>query len=272
MSILSSTLSGKAKVDAEYIKYGLDPKLVCNNLNGTIDYYGNVYMCSMALSHIPFKFNIVRGNFNCAHNSLTTLEGAPWRVDGFFRCSCNELCTLDGCPLYTGGFDCNNNKLVSLKHGPIKVNGSYIISHNIITSLEGMPYEVHGHLDCTYNRLTTLKGSPLRVNGSMSVGKNLLDDLIGAPAYIEGSFDIGYLFIKSIDGLPKCIGGTLFARDTYLTDIRETGNSDTPNFHMEPLTKEQIIEYVEKHQCVLGYWRNEQSMPEPKIVAYGRLH
>jgi len=45
----------------------------------------------------------VWGNFSCNSNRLSTLKGAPWRVDGDFLCGANNLTTLDGAPRSVGG-------------------------------------------------------------------------------------------------------------------------------------------------------------------------
>lgn len=62
---------------------------------------------------------------------VTSLEGAPKKVNGYFHCGGNELTSLEGAPKKVGGsFYCDNNKL---------------------TSLEGVPNEVGGNFDCSYN-------------------------------------------------------------------------------------------------------------------------
>lgn len=47
---------------------------------------------------IPYKFNIVKGNFNCSFCGLTTLENCPNIVEGTFNCSFNNLKNLDFIP------------------------------------------------------------------------------------------------------------------------------------------------------------------------------
>lgn len=42
----------------------------------------------------------IKGNFNCRnYDNLTSLEGAPRKVDGTFYCSgCDNLTSLEGAP------------------------------------------------------------------------------------------------------------------------------------------------------------------------------
>jgi hypothetical protein len=86
--------------------------LICNecdidryeiNSDGSIDVYGGVNVTSLSLRQLPLEFNKVSGYFKCAHNYLTTLEGAPAIVGGDFSAEFNELTSLIGCPAYIGG-------------------------------------------------------------------------------------------------------------------------------------------------------------------------
>lgn len=53
----------------------------------------------------------VEGDFDCNHNNLTSLKGAPKSVDGDFDCSFNNLTSLEGAPTKVGGnFSCHNQK------------------------------------------------------------------------------------------------------------------------------------------------------------------
>ena len=69
---------------------------------------------------------IVKGDFFCCNNSLTSLEGAPKKVGG--------------------GFYCYNNSLTSLEGAPKKVGRDFYCDHNSLTSLEGLPKEIGGNL------------------------------------------------------------------------------------------------------------------------------
>jgi hypothetical protein len=61
-------------------------------------------------------------DFDCGHNNLTTLEGAPISVEGDFYCNSNRLNTLEGAPISVGGdFYCHKNNLYTLEGAPRSV-------------------------------------------------------------------------------------------------------------------------------------------------------
>ena len=81
------------------------------NPDGTVDVEGDVNICDKNLYKIPLKFGIVKGNFSCRNNKLTSLEGCPNRIIGNFNCGVNkQLKNLEGCPSYIDGdFFCVDN-------------------------------------------------------------------------------------------------------------------------------------------------------------------
>jgi hypothetical protein len=53
---------------------------------------------------------VVKGYFYCQDNRLTSLVGAPQKVEGYFSCQDNQLTSLEGAPQKVeGAFDCENN-------------------------------------------------------------------------------------------------------------------------------------------------------------------
>ena len=83
------------------------------------------------------------GNFFCANNRLTSLEGAPSHVDGYFNCASNELTSLEGAPSRVdGNFSCAYSKLTSLEGAPSHVGGDFYCHNNKLTSLK----DVHKHI------------------------------------------------------------------------------------------------------------------------------
>ena len=71
------------------------------------------------------------GNLYCSNKKLTTLEGAPKKVNGDFDCTYNKLTSLKGAPKEVNGcFDCSNNDLVSLEGGPEKVEAEFTCFDN----------------------------------------------------------------------------------------------------------------------------------------------
>jgi hypothetical protein len=82
----------------------------------TVDVDGDVYIINVGLEYIPVKFGIVKGNFNCSNNNLTSLIGSPEQVDKTFNCVNNKLTTLEGLPKYIGGIIIlEYNQLTSIK-------------------------------------------------------------------------------------------------------------------------------------------------------------
>ena len=54
------------------------------NVNGDVD------LSFLRLKKIPIIFGIVKGNFDCSHNKLITLDGCPSMVGKYFECSKNS--------------------------------------------------------------------------------------------------------------------------------------------------------------------------------------
>jgi len=96
------------------------------NKDGSIDvdnYLNGVDFWNKNLTEIPLKFNIIHGDFSCASNKLTSLEGSPVEVNGNFRCYFNKLTSFKGSPkIIRGSFDCDNNKIKSFEYFPNYVN------------------------------------------------------------------------------------------------------------------------------------------------------
>jgi hypothetical protein len=138
------------------------------NPDGSVDVYGDLYICEKGLTKMPIKFGRVSGSFYCQDNKLTTLEGSPSKVGGNFFCFRNELTTLEGSPKEVGGnFYCSYNNLIGLEGAPSYVGGDFVCEYNKLTTLEGAPIEVGGHFWCNANKLISLEGLPknLDING-----------------------------------------------------------------------------------------------------------
>ena len=84
----------------------------------------DVDLRSLHLEKLPdfLEDVIVKGDFYCPYNSLTSLKGAPKKVGGDFYC--------------------HNNSLTSLEGAPKEVGGYFFCSYNSLTSLEGLPKEI----------------------------------------------------------------------------------------------------------------------------------
>ena len=152
-SILSSTNTGKTAL----IRAWLDKNDIKNytiNDKGEIDVDGSVVLTNNNFGEFPkyIQFNIVKRNFYCSYNKLTSLKGAPKKVGGDFECSFNNLTTLEGAPIEVGGrFDCSFNKIISLEGAPNIVDGYFNCTNNKLTSLKGAPKKVGGNFYCQDN-------------------------------------------------------------------------------------------------------------------------
>jgi hypothetical protein len=98
-----------------------------NPATGLVDVQGWFDCSSRGLKSLyGIKFGAVRGNFDCYHNQLTSLEGAPQTVGGDFLCYNNQLTTLEGAPQTVGGsFKCFNNQLTTLEGAPQTVGEKF---------------------------------------------------------------------------------------------------------------------------------------------------
>jgi hypothetical protein len=72
------------------------------------------------------------GSFNCSHNELISLKGAPEKVTFSFDCSYNKLKTLKGAPKKVlMAFDASNNNIISLANSGIEfIKKSFYIYKN----------------------------------------------------------------------------------------------------------------------------------------------
>ena len=88
---------------------------------------------------------VINGDFDCAYNQLTSLEGCPKKIGGDFNCYENQLTSLKGCPK--------------------EVGGGFICSYNQLTSIEGCPEKVSRDFYCYYNSEKLLKPNNLECKG-----------------------------------------------------------------------------------------------------------
>lgn len=93
--------------------------------------FGSIDLSNLELTKLPL-FRLVKENFYCGNNNLTSLLGAP-QVTRNFGCSSNQLCSLENGPvLVRGSLGCPNNKLTNFYKGPKYIGGSlYYDAHAI---------------------------------------------------------------------------------------------------------------------------------------------
>ena len=118
------------------------------------------------------------GNLDVSFSDLTSLEGAPSKVNGSFNCNGNRLTSLDGSPVVVGeNFYCVKNLLTSLKGGPVEVGADFNCAQNSLTSLEGAPSSIPNDFVCNDNPLTTLEGAPSSIDRKFRCTRTRLTSL-----------------------------------------------------------------------------------------------
>jgi len=147
-----------------------------NQETDLVDVWGNFSYAGKGLKDFKgVKFGYVNGDFDCSGNDLTSLEGAPRKVDNF-NCSGNLLTSLEGGPdiVCRGGYKCSKNNLTSLK-GLARATGE---------SYRGL------EIDCSGNKLKSLEtiGDTERIS-EFICRKNEIISLDGAPL-IKGYYGI----------------------------------------------------------------------------------
>lgn len=95
-----ATANAEAASDIEYYKHVkeiekwlmyMDLTDIAETTPEGINVHGDCYINSNHLGKIPWKFNIVEGNFNCSENDLTSLKNCPNVVKGSFNCQKNYI-------------------------------------------------------------------------------------------------------------------------------------------------------------------------------------
>jgi hypothetical protein len=202
----------KEEIDEICRKYNINNYTI--NRDMSIDVNGDVNLTFEGFTKLPLKFNKVIGNFNCVHNNLSTLEGAPKEVIGNFNCGYNNLTKLKGAPKKVNKFFCSNNQLTTLYGSPKKVYG-FDCTNNELNTLKGSPESVSDWFYCDYNKLTTLDGGPKEIGGSIFLHFNPVKSL-----YKLFNFDYKW-FMSSIDEYSWLDGTTIYEMrlvDVFLDD------------------------------------------------------
>lgn len=103
-----------------------------NPQTGLVDVDGGFNCSEQDLSDFKgVRFGVVKWDFFCYDNQLTSLEGAPQKVRGDFWCYDNLLTSLEGAPREVGkSFRCEYNLLTSLVGAPREVGGDFFCQDN----------------------------------------------------------------------------------------------------------------------------------------------
>jgi len=173
----------------------------------TVDVDGDCNISNKMITYIPVYFGTVTGNFDCSHNQIISLEGAPKNVGGNFQCSYNSLTNLTFAPTTVGGnFYCSKNKLQTLEDSPKEVGGHFYCSVNELKSLNGAPQKAGKDFDCSDNNLITLEGAPDIIFKDFVCAANKLTSLKGAPKEVRGSFVCLNNKLTTLEGAPSLVG------------------------------------------------------------------
>jgi hypothetical protein len=160
----------------------------------------------------------VKGDFDCLHNELTTLVGAPQTVEGDFFCDGNQLTSLVGAPeTVKGNFSCFSNQLTTLEGAPETVRGNFWCSENKLTTLEGAPETVTDYFYCDAFQLEpgkwNLEGWLEVLQTGSPEAQKLISSIIGADYWNSeiSSNPVGTLLRLAAvwDGLPENVKGKI---------------------------------------------------------------
>jgi hypothetical protein len=176
------------------------------------------YLGSTNYSYSSDGSYYVAGNLNLSKHSLTVLPDlSRVHVHGYFDCSHNQLTSLTGAPLSVGGsLNCGNNKLTSLTGAPQTVRGHFSCDRNQLTSLIGGPQSIDGDLFCEKNLLTSLTGGPQTLKGWLLCKDNPLVTLFGIADCVSVDSDLGQFerlsvipaaLLRDIEGEARAIAG-----------------------------------------------------------------
>ena len=237
---------------------------------------GNLDLWNKGLTELPdLSEVVVKGDFNCSHNKLTSLEGAPQRVGGDFDCNHNQLTSLEGAPKEVGGgFYCYSNRLTSLEGAPKEIGGEFSCSSNQLTSLEGAPQRVGGDFYCYSNQLTSLEGAPKEVGGDFDCNHNQLTSLVGLPLmkesmkiYCDDSLENKYGFSDTCnDGVSyeQLCASPIYKSETAMNRVRNKLPQE--NIETKPASSEQQKtvdpkqqEAFEKTNAEFSQWLKDNS-------------
>ena len=126
--------------------------------------------------------------FYCGKINLTSLEGAPKKINGDFNCSFNKnLTSLEGAPQEgVKDFYCFECNLMSLEGAPKKIQGNFYCGFNSnLGSLKGAPQNGVEAFYCGNCNLTSLEGAPKKINGIFSCEGNPITSLKGIHKIFE---------------------------------------------------------------------------------------
>lgn len=208
-------------------------------------------------------FGDVRGGFYCSHTRITSLKGAPEKVEQGFDCTGTNITSLEGAPREVSEyFDCGHTNITSLEGAPEKVDRDFYCGQTNITSLKGAPKEVSGDFDCGHTNITSLEGAPREVGGHFNCTNTNIASLKAAPEKVGGYFDCSdNPNLTSLEGAPRVIGRGFDCKRTNITSLDGIGTvKHTIDYRETPLYYKELNKSTEFHEAV------------KELVRYMRAH
>ena len=195
---------------------------------------GQFSLYEMNLISLKGSPRIVGGGFSCVSCNLTSLEGGPVEV-GDFNCGHNQITSLLGAPrkVLKGRFCCYSNQLTSLEGAPEYVAGYFDCKENLITSLKGISPVIGEHIYLDSNQITSLVGSPDIVNGDFGFYRNKVTSLEGGPREVKRNFYCDNNLLTGLKGAPRIVGGSFSCPDNYINSLAESPDEVGGRFDCE---------------------------------------
>ena len=224
----------------------------------SVDVYQNVNLSQIDLTHFPIQFGLIKGNFDCYHNQLESLIGAPHTVQGVFDITRHKLTSLKGGPKHVEqDYLAPNGSLVNLKYCAEYIGGKFDCSSNELTSLEGNLKILGQDFNCSSNQLANLKGSLEAYRGVFDCSSNKLNSLIGGPIEVD-SFYCEFNQLTSLEYMPNNIGDHFYCNNNQLVDF-DFCNLKSPfkvlSCHDNPFNSSKMIHFfVQNHWNLEDYY------------------
>ena len=150
-------------MNPQQIKTWLDNNHVLNydivNFNNDlfVNIFGNLNLPYLDLEYLPFKFNVIKGDFFCNHNKLKSFNNFPEIIEGNLYCYNNYFYNFNEIPkIILGNLDCSFNSITNIEDlNKIKLGGLFIHNHHKYIPALSELYEINLLYRPNYLRLTT---------------------------------------------------------------------------------------------------------------------
>lgn len=175
--------------------------------DGSVDVTGDVWFTLDQNNEIPFKFGIVRGDFNLSGSDYTSLKGCPTLVTkNFILFKCDKLKSFDYFPKEIKGLTSFSEMKISSFKGLSDTKFGTdldITKFDNITSLEGLPEDMsETRLEFRFlDNLKSLKGIPKKVK-SLLIG---IEDLPSLDYLPESAVYLNLMYLAKVTNYLKIL-------------------------------------------------------------------